>query len=400
VLIKNTSESGSTAPGTIVSTVEVGDAGNTALTIGSDNFGQVSENFRIGKYEVTLQQYTDFLNAVATRPDTYFFGASIIESLYDSRMATDQNVAGILRSGAGTEASPYAYSVIGDGRRPVTYVTYLNAARFANWMHNGAGTSSSTIEYGAYLLYGFNPAVPSKDESAKWWIPTEDEWFKAAYYKGGSLNAGYYTFPTKSDSLPGNSSSLTVNNANFLRLGTYAVTQSSTLSSTENYLTPVGDFINAPSAYGTFDQGGNVDEWTSTTLETAHGTAFITRGGGWSTGGLNNDASPASTALANDRSNKIGFRLAQLATQEGVPTLSGNFEVKIKDTSTPPKPLPRGEVAQFSIRKGSFTVVASDALNPSLTSEKTFPTGANRTTRITVSGTGSEITIAETTDTF
>ena len=400
VRIKNISTAGSTAPSTLISTVEVGNAGNLPLTIGTDSFGQVDESYRIGRYEVTIQQYTDFLNTVATRPDIFSFGASVIESLYDSRMATDKNVAGILRSGEGTEASPYEYSVIGDGRRPITYVTYLNAVRFANWMHNGAGTSSYTIEYGAYLLYGMNPAVPIKDGNAKWWIPSEDEWFKAAYYKSGGSDAGYYLFPTKSDSLPNNSSSAATNNANFLRLEKYAVTQSASLSAVENYLTPVGDFVNSPSAYGTFDQGGNVDEWTSSTMETEHGTSFITRGGAWNTGGLNNNASPRSTALSTDRSNKIGFRLARLATQDGEPALSGNFEVTIKNGSAPAKALPREEVKQFSVRRGLFTVVASDALNASLTNEKTFNTGTKRTIRITVSASNDEIIIAETTEEF
>lgn len=393
VRIKNISTAATTPPSTTLSTVEVGDAGNTPVTIGEWSYGQVNEAYRIGKYEVTIKQYADFLNSIATRPDTYSYGSAVVESLYDSRMASDTNVAGISRSGDGTAASPYSYTVIGDGRRPITYVTWLNAARFANWMHNGA-LSTSQVEFGAYGLHGATSGTFTKQSDAKWWIPSEDEWFKAAYYKGGGTNAGYFLFPTKSDTLPANSSSATADNANFLRLGVYAVTQSATLSATENYLTPVGDFINSAGPYGTFDQGGNVDEWTSSTRSTSFGVAYVTRGGAWNTGGLNNDATPESTALPTDRSNKIGFRLARLATEEDTPTLSGTFEIAVKESSAPPKLAQANTVVQFAVKKGAFTIVATDPVFPSLTSEQTFDTSTRRNTFITVNNSGGAITFA------
>lgn len=391
IRIKNISTSATTPPTTTISTVEVGDAGNTPITIGEWSYGQVNDAYRIGKHEVTIKQYADFLSAVATRPDTYSYGSEVVESLYDSRMASDANVVGIVRSGDGTASSPYSYTVSGDGRRPITYVTWLNAARFSNWMHNGA-LPTSELESGAYGLHGATSGIFMKEDNAKWWIPSEDEWFKAAYYKGGSSDAGYFLFPTKSDTLPENSSSATANNANFLRLGLYAVTQSATLSSTENYLTPVGDFINSAGPYGTFDQGGNVDEWTSSVRSTSFGVAYVTRGGAWNTGGLNNNASPESTALPTDRSNKIGFRLARLATEEDPPSLSGVYEISIKN-STNPKLASPGSVVQFSVKRGAFTVIATDPNHPTLTTEQAFDTGSKRTTHITVSNDGGVTTL-------
>jgi hypothetical protein len=38
----------------------------------------------------------------------------------------------------------------GSENKPVNYVNYLDAIRFANWMHNGKGTGST--ESGAYLI--------------------------------------------------------------------------------------------------------------------------------------------------------------------------------------------------------------------------------------------------------
>ena len=43
---------------------------------------------------------------------------------------------------------------------------------------------------------------PAHNPGAKFWIPTFDEWFKAAYYKGGSTNAGYWTGPFRADGEP------------------------------------------------------------------------------------------------------------------------------------------------------------------------------------------------------
>jgi hypothetical protein len=102
--------------------VPIGNPGNANDTTG---YGGVSYTFYIAKYTVTLSQYTAFLNAVA-KTDTY--------SLYDPSLATDLNIAGISRSGA---SGGYSYSVIGDGNRPVTYISWLDAARFVNWLNNG-----------------------------------------------------------------------------------------------------------------------------------------------------------------------------------------------------------------------------------------------------------------------
>jgi formylglycine-generating enzyme required for sulfatase activity len=396
VRIKNNLSSTTTPPTTTNATVKIGDAGNVALVVGMSSRGQVANEFRMARYEVTVKQYTDFLNAVATRPDVYSFGPTVIESLYDERMASDANIAGIARSGQGIEGSPYSYTVVGDGNLPVTYVNWFNAARFANWMHNGA-VSNGEIEFGAYLLYGTTVNIPSRSDDAKWWIPSDNEWFKAAYYKGGSSDAGYYKYPTKSDTLPGNSSDSAANQANFLLGGVFAATQSSTLSSTENYLTPVGSFTSSRSAYGTYDQGGNVEEWTDTAMLVESMPALITRGGSWNSEGLNNDVDPVSTASPSDRSQKIGFRLARTSTSEESPTLSGTVEIAIGQST---KSLNANGVAQFTVKKGSFTVTVTDVEDPSLTATATFATGGSRTTYVIVNNSGGQISVTRTSSKF
>jgi formylglycine-generating enzyme required for sulfatase activity len=235
--------------------VTVGDPGNAADSTG---YGAVANVYQIGKYEVTISQYTAFLNAVA---------ASDPHSLYNPLMATDTEVAGILRSG--TEGS-YTYSVIGPsgnnpqganspGDRPITYVSWNDAARFANWMHNGQG--SGDTETGAYTMTTFGAAA---NPGALYFIPTENQWYKAAYYKGGSADAGYWTYATQSNTEPDNIIGGGANQAN-ITTDVFAVTQSSRYSADQNYLTNVGAFSGSASAYGTYDQLGNVREWTDVT---------------------------------------------------------------------------------------------------------------------------------------
>ena len=91
--------------------VTVGNAGNTNDT-GGGLIGAVAYDYQIGKYDVTIGQYTAFLNAVA---------ATDTNSLYNSSMGTDLNIAGISQSnGSGS----YTYSVLGSANRPITYVSW------------------------------------------------------------------------------------------------------------------------------------------------------------------------------------------------------------------------------------------------------------------------------------
>lgn len=69
--------------------VPVGNAGNPNNPM-SLQPGSVSYNYNISKFETTIGQYVEFLNAVATT-DTY--------NLYSPSMASDATVAGIVRTG-------------------------------------------------------------------------------------------------------------------------------------------------------------------------------------------------------------------------------------------------------------------------------------------------------------
>jgi len=294
------SQSHAQAPLVTIDTVTVGDAGNAADTT---TYGAVTNVFAIGKYEVTIGQYNTFLNSVASVTSSNY-----LVNLWNANMATDLNIAGISRSGSGTSGSPYSYSVIGSGNRPITYVSWFDAARFANWLNNGATNGAST-ETGAYTLNGATTGTGfTKNPGATWWIPSENEWYKAAYYKGGGTNAGYWDYPTQSDSAPGNNIGGAANQANYYA-GDYAVTQSAfPSSSTQNYLTDGGAFSNSGSAYGTFDQAGNVWEWNDAVIGSSRGR----RGGSWGVSVFSLQSSGRDNDAPTLENGGVGFRVASV----------------------------------------------------------------------------------------
>ena len=129
--------------------VFVGDEGNPAdfdpmAEQPDPGYGSVGYAYRIGKYEVTTAQYTEFLNAVA-KTDTF--------GLYHPDMWNDPYGCKIERTGVN---GAYVYEVSPDrAERPVNFVNFWDSLRFANWLHNGQpmGTQNiNTTERGAYTL--------------------------------------------------------------------------------------------------------------------------------------------------------------------------------------------------------------------------------------------------------
>ena len=296
--------------------VTVGDPGNANDTGGS-GIGAVAYTYQIGKYDVTIGQYAAFLNAVAAT-DTY--------SLYNSSMGSDGNIKGIQQNGS---SGSYTYSVIGSGDRPISYVSWFDAARFANWMTNGQGSGST--ETGAYTLGGATSGnAVAANPGAAFRLPTENEWYKAAYYSpnyGGSGVAGYYAYATQSDTAPGNTIGSTANQANWYTGNGYSVTQSSSYSSSQNYLTDVGAFTNSGSFYGTFDQTGNVQQWND--LDGTAGSFLPVRGGTWGDDVPSDVDSSASSSFGpridSNYFGGFGFRLASPASSpSSVPEIDPN----------------------------------------------------------------------------
>jgi len=310
---------GSLAVSTRAVTIDLVPVGNPGNANDETGYGGVAYDFQFGKYEVTIGQYTEFLNAVAAT-DTY--------SLYALSMGTNEHIRGISRSGV---SGSYSYSVIAASgsapfggvsaaNRPITYVSWWDSARFANWVANGQPTgiqTGTTTENGAYNLNGAtsgtaparNVTNPNTGATPTYVIPTENEWYKAAYYSPvlNSGSGGYYTYATQSNATPGNVPGSGANQANYAPGDVYSVTQSGQ-DFNQNYLTDVGAFSSSVSAYGTFDQSGNVFEWND--LTGAPGSSRGLRGGTWYSDAFNVSSSARIPYDPSVEDSAVGFRLA------------------------------------------------------------------------------------------
>jgi len=294
-----------------IDTVPVGNPGNADDTT---TYGAVAYKYNIGKYEVTAGQYTAFLSAVATT-DTY--------GLYNTSMWSDTYGCKIQQSGS---SGSYTYSVASDyANRPVNYVGWGDAARFANWLHNGqpkGAQDMTTTEDGAYTLNGATSLAAliavSRNADWQWATPTVDEWYKAAYYKGGGTNAGYWDYPTSSDTAPGyvnDSGNLSTTGNPFVEGGadpgnyaTYNGDGGTYGIGSPYYHTEVGEWENSDSPYGTFDQGGNVWEWNEAILSLYRGL----RGGSFSSTDGHLLASYSDSYNPASGSKYIGFRVSEV----------------------------------------------------------------------------------------
>jgi sulfatase modifying factor 1 len=299
----------------IIETVTVGNPGNpgewSGESYGGDGpdrvCGAVSYAYRIGKYEVTAEQYAAFLNAVA---------ADDVYDLYNVYMDYDADPSrlgcNIKRHGF---PGSYTYDVTAEwANRPVNWISWGDAARFCNWLHNGQPTGSQgpgTTEEGSYCLNGATSDAEllavTRNPNATWVVPTEDEWYKAAYHKNDGVTGNYFDYPTSSDSMPSNDllDPDPGNNANFDQGPPPYYTIGAPYWRTES-----GEFENSDSPYGTFDQGGNVWEWNEAILtESDRGL----RGGSFWNWDTHMRAAARGSSYNPSRENtNVGFRVAKV----------------------------------------------------------------------------------------
>jgi len=364
--------------------------------------GAVGRAYRIGKYEQTVGDYVKFLNAVA-KADPYRL------------FSTDMSI-----TRAGLPGS-YEYAPAFSANLPIANCTWLNAVRFTNWMNNGQGRAST--ETGAYdILHGRILSIagttaitdgppnarpgdaliivsPDGDESvyrvdsvarnslqirldsiggptqsgfAGWdytsvpqsrnptalcWLPSRDEWHKAAFYDPSAvaigLASGYWQYATRANDSPKNLLDGGANRAN-LGLG----------------LVDVGSYSGSASYYGTYDQTGNVGEWTET--KTFSDARFVGYDDSRSDT-LNSFGTPITwTAFDRQRPQRLGFRLAYSAAGDNAlakPAISvQGAAVKVGTTGTVPLnfnvtlsgPSTKAVLVRYATADGSATSGSND----------------------------------------
>ena len=252
----------------------IANAGNAADTNG---LGRVDYEFNLAQDAVTYSQYAAFLNATAK---------SDPNALYNPQMAIHQ-AGGIARSG--TDGS-FSYSVqAGREDHPALFVNFFSAMRFTNWLHNGQGSGGT--ESGVYDIQdGF---AETRSADARYFLPSENEWYKAAYYQpatSGGDGDNYWLYPTSSNTEP---------------IADIEATIARNIASGDT--TPVGSY---PSNYfGINDMAGNAMEWTEGLLSATQ--QRVAWGGTWYT--LSNSTAATSGGIvqspqSGDFAN--GFRVA------------------------------------------------------------------------------------------
>ena len=266
--------------------VTIGDPGNPTDPYTNSTYGSVAYEFDMATTEVTHAQYVDFLNSVAAS-DPY--------ALFNGLMETNPR-GGIRRVG---DSGAYVYSCIpGRENHPVMFVSFLDAMRFVNWLHNGQG--SGDTETGAYTLG--TGLSETRNPGATFFIPTEDEWYKASYYQpvtsGGDTDS-YWLYPISANEM-------TTADAN------YAAAVGDT--------TPVGSY--PANANGVYDLAGNAKEWNET-----YGFMNLTRGiSGGSWGNVQFDLQSLSRffVLPTQENNTNGIRVARPAAASCLADVNGD----------------------------------------------------------------------------
>jgi len=242
--------------------VTVAMPGNRADETG---LGSVDYEFQIMKHEVTVGEYADFLNQVACQSDPHqlwvrAMGEHVITDLGQGGIRKDVPQC-IVRHG-----TPGAWTYLPVPERescPVFFVTFFSAVRYANWLHNDR--QQALTESGAYDLSRTDKV--ERSAKARVWLPSENEWYKAAYFQpeahGGPVG-NYWKFPLSTDQTP-------------VRADPGSeLTNAACFSRGFGGIVPVGSYPNARSPWGALDMGGNVWEWTDTIV---FGSKRVLRGG-------------------------------------------------------------------------------------------------------------------------
>jgi sulfatase modifying factor 1 len=240
--------------------VAIGNPGNVADTTGTPNpAGAVPYEYRMGKYEIS-EQMIDKANALG--------GLGITK---DTRGAN----------------------------KPATSISWFEAAKFVNWLNTSSG-SSPAYKFdagGTFQLWqpsdaGFNANNPFRNSLANYFLPSVNEWYKAAYFD--PLNGVYYDYPTGSNVAPTAVASGTA-------AGTAILQQNIPADIT---------LAGALSAFGTMAQGGNAYEWNETESNMSFSVSGrAIRGGFYGSNSLDLLADQLLNIIPSSDGTDLGFRV-------------------------------------------------------------------------------------------
>jgi formylglycine-generating enzyme required for sulfatase activity len=247
--------------------VNIGNTGNAADTTG---YGAVPYEYRVGTYEITQDAITK---------------------------ATASGMANVT-AGAWT------------GSQPAANISWYEAAAFVNWLNtstgktaaydlawDGSAWSMNLWSSGQAWTAGGENLYRNKD--AFYFLTSENEWYKAAYYNPDGSN--YFLYPTASSSVP-----------TAVASGTDAGTA---VYDSVASVPAIVDSAGGLSPYGTMGQGGNVYEWAESAFDGSNSLSSedrAIRGGRWFDTELDLRSSVRSDGNPVSGGNDIGFRIASV----------------------------------------------------------------------------------------
>jgi formylglycine-generating enzyme len=208
------------------------------------------------------------------------------------------------------------------GNQPAANINWYEAAAFVNWLNTSRGFHKAydltRSNVWSMRLWDNSEQAPTgvdggtnpyRHKDAFYFLPSEDEWYKAAYHKNDGITSNYWDYPTGI-----NRFMITPDGIDTAYDQEYqAVFADSWILAAPKSVYDAGS---KASAYSTYGQGGNVREWMESGYDGLNSSASedrTVRGGGW----LNSDAALSSqyrnhyeAPMVNSTS--IGFRVASL----------------------------------------------------------------------------------------
>lgn len=246
-----------------------GGAGNAAYQSGQANQfvngrGSVAYEYKIGRMEVTTAQWVEFYNAAFDRPSN---------DLLPHLIPPDPGHWGAQSATPNTPGAKRWSVIPGQDLHAVGDIGWRMAAMYCNWLHNGKSLDRSAFLSGAYDVstFGFFGNIftdqLAHSPDAKYWVPTWDEWLKAAHFdpdkdNGDGTTGGWWQYGNTSDTLPvygppgvgGGGQANAGNNSSFG--------------------VPLGAYPDEQSPWGLLDVAGGTSEWTETVRDQGTGGRY------------------------------------------------------------------------------------------------------------------------------
>ena len=196
--------------------------------------------------------------------------------------------------------------------QPAANINWYEAAAFVNFLNTSTGnTAAYDLTFGSgswsMALWSSEQAWTAggtnlyRNKDAFYFLPSENEWYKAAYYNAAGTN--YFLYPTGSDTAP-----------------TPVASGTNAGSAVYDNVTPVPAIVGSAgglSPYGTMGQGGNVREWNESAFDGSNSSSSEDRAGRggswWGTGfGLRSSNRNDGGTDPSYESFFVGFRVASV----------------------------------------------------------------------------------------